>query len=169
MEATAVHIEETKHTEEEVTRLLVSVVVPAYNEAAIIQRSLSELCDYMETLEDEYDWEIIVVDESKLSPRLGTNCPVPVEVVPFGCKPLAEYLASLGARITVRHQRDGSPFCTDQGNMILDCAFGQINNPVELAGELKEKTGIVEHGLFIGLTSLVIVASEQGVRELEPG
>jgi ribose 5-phosphate isomerase A len=109
--------------------------------------------------------EIIVVDESKLSPALGTHWPVPVEVIPFGWRAQAAYLESLGAP-TLRLDADGTPFETDQGNLILDCNFGPIPDPSQLAGRLNERAGIVEHGLFIGLATDVIVAGAEGVRHI---
>jgi ribose 5-phosphate isomerase A len=111
--------------------------------------------------------EIIVVDESKLSPMLGTHWPVPVEVVPFGWRSQANYLESLGARVTRRQDEEGMPFRTDQGNFILDCDFGQISQPAQLAGLLNQRAGIVEHGLFLGMATDVIVASNDGVRHLK--
>jgi ribose 5-phosphate isomerase A len=110
--------------------------------------------------------EIIIVDESKLSPALGTHWPLPVEVIPFGWHSQLRFLESLGARVTVRQQRDGTPFKSDQGNSILDCAFGPIRQPAVLAARLDARTGIVEHGLFIGLATEVIVAGADGVRHL---
>jgi ribose 5-phosphate isomerase A len=112
--------------------------------------------------------EIIIVDESKLSPVLGTHWPLPVEAVPFGAQSQRHFLTSLGAHVTVRQQRDGTPFRTDQGNLILDCAFGPIRQPAELAAKLDARTGIVEHGLFIGLATEVIVAGVDGIRRLIP-
>ena len=110
--------------------------------------------------------EIIVVDESKLSPALGAHWPVPVEVIPFGWCVQSAYLESLGARPTLRLREDGTPFKTDQGNLILDCHFGPISDPVHLAARLNERAGIVEHGLFLGLATDVIVASHEGIRHL---
>jgi transketolase len=97
--------------------------------------------------------EVIVVDESKLSPALGTHWPLPVEVIPFGWHSQKRFLESLGARVSIRQQNDGTPFRTDQGNMILDCAFGAIREPAALAAQLDGRTGIVEHGLFIELAT----------------
>ncbi len=111
--------------------------------------------------------EIIVVDETKLSPALGTHWPVPVEVAPFGWRLQAAYLESLGARPVLRLNRDGAPIKTDQGNLILDCHFGPIPDPARLAARLSERAGIVEHGLFLGLATDVIVAGVEGVRHLE--
>jgi len=110
--------------------------------------------------------EIIVVDESKLSPALGTRWPVPVEVIPFGWRSQISFLESLGARVSVRQTSDGRRFVTDQGNLILDCNFGPLPQPTQVARELSQRTGIVEHGLFLGLTTDVIVAGKNGVRHL---
>jgi len=111
--------------------------------------------------------EIIVVDESKLSPALGTRWAVPVEIVPFGWRSQSAYLESLGAQPVLRLSSDGTPFTTDQGNLILDCNFGPIAQPAQLAARLSERAGIVEHGLFLGLATDVIVASVEGIRHLK--
>src|ERR1700744_3888860 len=110
--------------------------------------------------------EIIVVDESKLSQRLGTLHVLPVEVLPFGWRSQAGFLRSLGAKFVVRQAPDGSESRTDQGNLILDCDFGPIADAAKLACELERRAGIVEHGLFLNLTHTVVVAGTQGVREL---
>jgi ribose 5-phosphate isomerase A len=107
---------------------------------------------------------VIVVDDTKPSPRLGTHWPVPVEVIPFGWRSQARFLESLGARYTTRQQRDGSQFVTDSGNMILDCHFGPIADVRGLAAALGARAGIVEHGLFIGLTTDLIVAGAGGIQ-----
>jgi ribose 5-phosphate isomerase A len=112
--------------------------------------------------------EIIVVDDSKLSPRLGTHHVLPVEVLPFGWHAAARYLEALGAKYVVRRAADGAEYRTDQGNMILDCDFGPIADPAQLAAKLDRRAGIVEHGLFVGLTHLVIVSGPDGVREIPP-
>jgi ribose 5-phosphate isomerase A len=109
-----------------------------------------------------------VVDDTKLSPRLGTHHVLPVEVLPFGWRSPARYLEALGARYVVRRAADGAEYRTDQGNMILDCDFGPIAGPAQLAGQLDRRAGIVEHGLFIGLAHLVVVSGPDGVRELRP-
>lgn len=111
--------------------------------------------------------EIIIVDESKLSPALGTHWAVPVEVIPFGWRTQAAYLEGLGARIELRSGDDGAPFVTDQGNFILDSAFGPIEDPVGLGARLDARTGIVAHGLFLGLASEVIVAGASGIQRLK--
>ena len=113
--------------------------------------------------------EIIVVDESKLSPCLGTRHVLPVEVLPFGWRSPAGYLEALGAKYVVRHTPEGKQYRTDQGNMILDCNFGPIANPAQLADQLARRAGIVEHGLFVGLAHVVVVSGASGIRELIPG
>jgi ribose 5-phosphate isomerase A len=107
---------------------------------------------------------VIVVDETKPSPRLGTHWPVPIEVIPFGWRSQARFLESLGATYVVREQRDGARFVTDSGNMILDCQFGPIADVRELSTTLGARAGIVEHGLFIDLADDLIVANAQGVQ-----
>lgn len=106
---------------------------------------------------------IIVVDETKLSPQLGTCRALAVEVIPFGWRRQARYLESLGARVSVRENDGGVPFRTQQGNVVLDCAFGPIEWPAELAGRLAGRAGIVEHGLFLGLATDLIVAGKAGI------
>ncbi len=110
--------------------------------------------------------EIIVVDESKLSPRLGTKHVLPIEVLPFGWRSQLRFLDSLGARCVVRHMPDGQQCYTDQGNLLIDCDFGPIADAARLARQLEERAGIVEHGLFLNLTHCVVVSSTSGVREL---
>lgn len=110
--------------------------------------------------------EIIVVDETKLSPTLGVQWPVPVEVTPFGWRSQEPFLAGLGARVTVRRTEDGASFTTDQGNLILDCDFGALPNPWPLAERLNRRAGIVEHGLFLDLASDIIVGAKDGTRHL---
>ena len=85
--------------------------------------------------------EVIVVDESKLSPRLGTKHVLPIEVLPFGWKSQARFLESLGAKYIVRQTPDGKEYYTDQGNLILDCDFGPIPDVARLATELERRGG----------------------------
>ncbi len=110
---------------------------------------------------------IIVADESKLSPQLGTLWHVPVELLPFAWRSQARFLESLGARWTIRRSAAGQQFVTDSGNMILDCAFGPMADPARLAAMLGQRAGIVEHGLFIGLATDLIVAGPHGVQHTE--
>jgi len=113
--------------------------------------------------------EIVVVDESKISPALGTRWPVPIEVFPFGWRPEAAYLETLGASPALRQSSDGALFQTDQGNYILDGHFGPISNPHQLAVKLNGRAGIVEHGLFLDLATDIIVAGTKGIRHLQRG
>jgi ribose 5-phosphate isomerase A len=112
---------------------------------------------------------VIVVDEGKLVPALGTAFAVPVEVISMAQRPEREYLELLGATVALRTSGDGSPFVTDEGNHILDASFGPIQDPAGLLRQLQDRAGIVEVGLFLGLTTVVVVAGPDGVRELTPG
>jgi ribose 5-phosphate isomerase A len=109
--------------------------------------------------------QVIVVDESKLSPRIGTRWALPVEVLEFGWRSQARFLESLGATVVTR-TIDGTPFRTDQGNLILDSRFGPIADPAALSVVLGARAGIVEHGLFIGITHDLIIAGAGGVRHV---
>jgi ribose 5-phosphate isomerase A len=108
---------------------------------------------------------VIIVDESKLAPRLGTKWALPVEVVPFARPAEERFIATMGAAVALR-MKDGRPVTTDQGNLLLDAAFGPMENPAAIAGQLNGRAGIVEHGLFLGLASDVIVAGKEGLRHL---
>lgn len=112
--------------------------------------------------------EVIVADFTKLSPALGTRFPVPVEVLPFGWRSQARFLEKLGARVSLRTDPSGKPYLTDQGNYILDCWFGPIPDPWELARKLEGRAGILEHGLFLGLVHEAFVAGPDGLRHLTP-
>ena len=107
---------------------------------------------------------IMIVDESKLSPMLGTHFAVPIEVIPFAWKPVSVFLKSLGADPVLRLKNDSSPYQTDQENYILDSKFGPIQNLEELAQKLGQKAGIAEFGLFLGTATEVIVATSNGIR-----
>jgi len=111
-------------------------------------------------------YEVIVADDTKFSPRLGTRAPVPVEVLPFGWRTHLRFLESLGARVSLRVNANGTPFLTDQGNYVLDCYFGPIQDVDGLAKELDLRAGIVGHGLFVGLVDEVFLAGPSGVRRL---
>lgn len=107
--------------------------------------------------------EIIVVDESKLVKTLG-RFPLPVEVLPFGRQFVKERLESLGCETILRKKGD-KKFITDNQNYIFDCIFEQIDNPDELTKEINSIPGVVENGLFVGLTNLVIVGHADGSAE----
>jgi ribose 5-phosphate isomerase A len=106
---------------------------------------------------------IIVVDETKLVDRLGVHGSVAVEVVPFAWHTTARRLQGLGASLERRTTGAGHPFITDGGHYILDCAFGTIDDPERLQRQLDGTVGVVEHGLFLGMASRVIVGGSRGV------
>ncbi|MEZ4836899.1 MAG: ribose 5-phosphate isomerase A [Caldilineaceae bacterium] len=108
--------------------------------------------------------EIIIVDASKLSPRLGTVWAVPVEVIPFGARAQWEFLEEIETSVSLRKTKDGATFYTDQRNLILDANFGPIEDVDAVAQAMNNRAGIVEHGLFLGLVTDLIVASPEGIR-----
>ena len=104
---------------------------------------------------------VVVVDESKLVKRLGVGV-LPIEVLPFLWRSTAERLLALGVSLMLRGGEE-TPYVTDNGNLILDLTVeGGIAKPADFAHELKKLTGVVEHGLFIGMTDTVIVAGPEG-------
>ncbi len=111
--------------------------------------------------------QIIVVDESKMSPCLGTLHQLPVEIIPFGRESQHKFLQELGGRPALRTAVGGAPFVTDEGNLIYDCTFGPIANPEELAAELSSRSGVVAHGLFLGMTDDLIIGTPGGIRHLQ--
>ncbi len=117
------------------------------------------------------DQMAVIADGSKLVATLG-RFPLPVEVVPFGfaaTRRMVEAMASQAGcegEIRLREGKSGEPFLTDQGNLILDCAFGRIAEPEVLAFALKRVPGVVEHGLFLGVADLAIIGSDEGVKVL---
>jgi len=111
---------------------------------------------------------VIIADETKLVERLGSLVAVPVEVVRFGWQATGLRLAKIGGNPSLRFGVDKEPFITDGGNYIMDCAFGPIANPKEVAHHLDHVIGAIEHGLFLGLAKEVIVGGRDGVRILRP-
>ena len=105
---------------------------------------------------------IIVIDEDKRVPVLGGSFPLPVEVVPFGWGNTARKIESLGLKATIRH-RDGAYFETEAGHYILDLQVDRIDDPAALEARLNQIPGVVETGLFIGRTDLLIVGTPHGV------
>ena len=110
---------------------------------------------------------VVVVDESKMVKRLGEGeVAVPVEVLPFLWRSTAERLTALGVTLVLRGGEE-TPYVTDNGNVILDVAVaGGINDPQAFGFELKKVIGVVEHGLFVGMTDTVIVAGPEGPRAI---
>lgn len=107
---------------------------------------------------------VIIADSSKQVPMLG-KFPLPIEVIAFAQPVVKKKIEALGASVKLR-QSNGSPFVTDEGHHILDCSFGQIPDPPALARRLSDMPGVVEHGLFINMASVVLIARGQEVTEL---
>ena len=110
---------------------------------------------------------IVIVDESKLVRQLGVQWKVPIEVAQFGWQASARHLTALKATPYLRRGADGEPYVTDGGNYILDCAFGPIEDSGALQRALDGVVGVVEHGLFIGMASYVLVGAPDGVKRLD--
>jgi ribose 5-phosphate isomerase A len=111
---------------------------------------------------------IIVVDQEKLVDQLGEHTPVPVEVTQFGWQATAFALAKLGCVPERRYATGEQPYLTDGGNHILDCRFGPLADPGVIEQNIAMTVGTVENGLFVGRTSVVVVASMTGVEVLVP-
>ncbi len=111
---------------------------------------------------------IVVVDERKLADRLGKGQVVPVEVIPFAHRLVVSRLAELGGKPTLRCSNQASPIVTDNGNFLVDVDFGPIGDAHALESRLKSIPGLVETGLFLGMTDRVYVGQRDGgVRILE--
>ena len=109
---------------------------------------------------------IVVADASKQVERLG-KFPLPVEVIRFAQALVAERISTLGAEVQLRRDAAGSVYVTDENNHILDCRFGEMQDPDGLARQLSEMPGVVEHGLFIGMASVVLFARGSEIVELK--
>lgn len=106
---------------------------------------------------------VVIGDASKLVPRLGTHFALPVEVVPFALSPVRRRLERLGAHVQPR-MRENELFLTDNQNYILDCRFPTgIADAPALQTQIRAIVGVVEHGLFLGLTSRALVAGPNGL------
>ena len=111
---------------------------------------------------------ICVVDSTKLVEHLG-RFPLPVEVIKMALPVVEPRLADLGLHPKQRPAKSGEgPYLTDEHNYILDCAVGKILDPETIAAEIRSIVGVVEHGLFLGMATLALVAGENGVTELRP-
>lgn len=109
---------------------------------------------------------LVIADSSKAVAVLGAT-PLPVEVVPFALPWVEDRISSLGAT-PVRREADGAPYWTDQNNWILDCNFRSIPDPHSLAAQLRSIPGILEHGLFLDLAKLAVIADGNRVSLLRP-
>ena len=111
---------------------------------------------------------IIVVDQEKLVEQLGEHTPLPVEVTQFGWQATAVALAKLGCIPERRYAVGEQPYVTDGGNYILDCRFGPLTDPAAIEESIAMTVGVVESGLFVGRSSMVVVASMAGIEVLTP-
>jgi ribose 5-phosphate isomerase A len=111
---------------------------------------------------------IVVVDQSKVVDFLG-KFPLPVEVIKMALPLVEPKLTALGLHPKQRIAKGGNgPYLTDENNYILDCACGKIVDPQRTAAEIRSIVGVVEHGLFLNMASLALVAGDDGVKELKP-
>ena len=116
----------------------------------------------------QHAWSLIIVaDASKRVARLGTRSPLPVEVVPFEHEAHARFLATLGCEPVLRRAADGSPFRTDNGNLLYDCHFPHgIDNPRRIERALHAYAGVIESGLFLRLAKVALIGEPDGVQTL---
>ena len=111
---------------------------------------------------------VVVVDSTKIVPQLG-GFPLPIEVIKLALPLVERKLHDIGLFPRQRRASDGiSPYLTDERNFILDCACGDIGDPAERAEQIRHIVGVVEHGLFLNMATLALVAGDDGVRELLP-
>jgi ribose 5-phosphate isomerase A len=108
---------------------------------------------------------VIITDATKRVPVLG-KFPLPVEAIKFAQALITKRIEALGAKVILRKNADGTAYLTDENNYILDCRFGQIADADGLASQLSDMPGVVEHGLFIGMASVVLVAGGSEIVEL---
>ncbi|MEC4890878.1 MAG: ribose-5-phosphate isomerase RpiA [Nitrospira sp.] len=109
---------------------------------------------------------IVLVDHTKQVAMLGGSFPLPIEVIPFGWGSTAREIEALTKSRVVLRERNGAPFKTEAGNLIVDVHLARIDRPQELEVALNQIPGIVETGLFVGRTDIVIVGRPQGVETL---
>jgi len=119
---------------------------------------------YVDAAAEEF---VVVADPSKLVDRL--DAPVPVEVLPDARPVVADGVRGLGGDPELRAaERKDGPVVTDNGNLVLDCAFGALDDPARLATGLAALPGVVEHGLFVGMADAVVVGRADGATVREP-
>jgi ribose 5-phosphate isomerase A len=108
---------------------------------------------------------IVIADSSKLVSQLG-RFPLPVEVIKMALPLVTREFEALGLNPKLRHHADGSKYITDEGNYIVDCACGVIADPAKTAADIRGIPGVVEHGLFLGMASLAVIAGSKGVTKI---
>lgn len=110
---------------------------------------------------------IVIVDDSKVVEKLG-KFPVPVEVIPQACRTVSDHVKQFGGVPDLRMgQRKGGPVITDNGNFVLDVKFDNIEDPAYLEKELNYIPGVVENGIFTGVTDEVLIGSSEGIKILK--
>ncbi|PIG93799.1 ribose-5-phosphate isomerase RpiA [Gloeocapsopsis sp. IPPAS B-1203] len=108
------------------------------------------------------DQFIVVVDSSKIVDRLGSSFAVPVEVIPMAISPVMRAIEKLGGKPELRMGvKKAGPVITDQGNMVVDVKFDSIDDPADLEKTLNNIPGVLENGIFVGVTDLVLVGEVQ--------
>ena len=120
--------------------------------ALLFEKLVAEACD-------DY---LLIAAASKRVAQLGTRLPLPVEVVPLGWEQTAARVAAVGVAPALRPGPGGAPYRSDGGHFILDCETGPIADAAALAASLKQVTGVVDHGLFVGLATRVFFAEPDG-------
>ena len=105
---------------------------------------------------------IVVIDHTKRVPMLGGPFPLPVEVIPFGWRNTAQHIEGLGGKPELR-KKSGKVCVTETGHYILDVHFPRIADPAVMERQLNQIPGVVENGLFVGRTDILIVGTPQGV------
>lgn len=108
---------------------------------------------------------VVIADSSKVVTRLG-KVPLPVEVIPAASAVVARKLMEIGIGSTIRRLNNGFEFITDEGNLILDCQCGEIQDPDALAASIRNIVGVVEHGLFLHMAERALVSDGSGVTTL---
>ena len=115
-------------------------------------------------IETHADTFLVIADETELVPRLGQG-PLPVEIVQFEYGAQLRWLSSLGCRAELWLEQDGKPIITDNGNYLVRCWFTEgIRDAYQLARILADQPGIVEHGLFLDMADIAIIAGEDGIQ-----
>jgi len=110
---------------------------------------------------------VVIGTTEKLVTDLGLRLPLPIEVIPYGWSHTAGRVAALGLSPTLRRNAAGMPTVTDAGNFLLDCATHRIADAGSLGAAIKSLTGVVDHGLFVGLaTDGLVIDNEGGIRPL---
>jgi ribose 5-phosphate isomerase A len=104
---------------------------------------------------------IVIIDVGKQVPFLGSSFPIPIETLPFGWPNTLRLIGLLGSQVTLR-QPDGLPYVTDNGNYILDLEIPEVSQPSDLETRLNQIPGVIENGIFTGMTPTLIVGTDQG-------